>query len=255
MIPLSMNGFVITGYMLTSKHSRSLGDLIDFGDPSPTHLGFWLGLRRSCSLGPTWLHWFTVVCSGRLRKVPTRCTPGLIAGLIKGNQWVFISPPFSGLIAGGGVALVYRTSLSGSHSSPELCYLARESPYIVYKKPTRLPFLAGGGLDPIVTKNMLLLLKSSFLLLKSMEIRGTPNSGTPITILLPNTWRIISLSMWLTSLVRKSPRPGVVGPLPNGHSWLADGGDPNCLHPLGAHPPSTVDGRNPKQPPGMYNTS
>ena len=26
-----------------------------------------------------------------------------------------------------------------------------------------------------------------------------------------------------------SPIPGVVGPLPNGHSWLIHGGDPNYL--------------------------
>ena len=29
---------------------------------------------------------------------------------------------------------------------------------------------------------------------------------------------------------RKSPRPGVVGPLPNGRTpWLINGGDPNYL--------------------------
>ncbi len=28
---------------------------------------------------------------------------------------------------------------------------------------------------------------------------------------------------------RKSPKDRVVGPLPNGHSWLINGGDPNHL--------------------------
>ena len=30
---------------------------------------------------------------------------------------------------------------------------------------------------------------------------------------------------------RKSPKDRVVGPLPNGHSWLINGGDPNHLLP------------------------
>ncbi len=44
------------------------------------------------------------------------------------------------------------------------------------------------------------------------------------------SWSIIPVSKWLITMVSKSPRPGVVGPLPNGLSkWLINGGDPNYL--------------------------
>ena len=43
------------------------------------------------------------------------------------------------------------------------------------------------------------------------------------------TWRIIPVSKWLITMVNKSPKDRVVGPLPNGHSWLINGGDPNHL--------------------------
>ncbi len=40
------------------------------------------------------------------------------------------------------------------------------------------------------------------------------------------TWRIIRFRKWLITMVIVSPLSGVV-PLPNGHSWLANGVDPN----------------------------
>ena len=36
-------------------------------------------------------------------------------------------------------------------------------------------------------------------------------------------WRIISVCKWLITTVSKSPKDRVV-PLPNGHSWLINGG-------------------------------
>ena len=53
---------------------------------------------------------------------------------------------------------------------------------------------------------------------------------------------------------RKSPRPGVVGPLPNGRtSWLINRGDPNYLRPSWDDLPSMLMTR-PKDPrcPRMY---
>ena len=39
-----------------------------------------------------------------------------------------------------------------------------------------------------------------------------------------STWRIIPASRYLATMVIISPLTGVVGPLPNGHSWLINGG-------------------------------
>ena len=48
------------------------------------------------------------------------------------------------------------------------------------------------------------------------------------------TWRIIPVSKWLITMVNKSPKDRVVGPLPNGLSkCLINWGDPNHLHVLG----------------------
>ncbi len=52
------------------------------------------------------------------------------------------------------------------------------------------------------------------------------------------TWRIIPLSKLLITVVIVSPLSRVVGPLPKGHSWLINWGDPNHLQVLGSHPPS-----------------
>ena len=51
------------------------------------------------------------------------------------------------------------------------------------------------------------------------------------------TWRIISISKWLIPMVIVGPLSRV-NPLPNGHSWLINGGDPNHWNYLGAHPPN-----------------
>ena len=52
-----------------------------------------------------------------------------------------------------------------------------------------------------------------------------------LTMVAGTTWRIIPLS--------KSPKDRVI-PLTNGRTlWLINGGDPNHLQVLGAHPPST----------------
>ena len=51
------------------------------------------------------------------------------------------------------------------------------------------------------------------------------------------TWRIIPFSKWLITMVIVSPLTGVV-PLQMAVSWLINGGDPNYLQVLGAHPPS-----------------
>ena len=47
------------------------------------------------------------------------------------------------------------------------------------------------------------------------------------------------VSKWFITILSKSPKDRVVGPLPNGHKlWLINRGDPIYLQVLGAHPPS-----------------
>ena len=53
------------------------------------------------------------------------------------------------------------------------------------------------------------------------------------------TWRIIPVSKWLITMVSKSPKDRVVGPLPNGLTpWLTNGGDPITTYKSWEDPPS-----------------
>ena len=51
-----------------------------------------------------------------------------------------------------------------------------------------------------------------------------PPQGSPMKPRKAGAWRIILVTKWLVTMVSKSPKDRVVGPLPNGRtSWLING--------------------------------
>ena len=68
----------------------------------------------------------------------------------------------------------------------------------------------------------------SYVLFNKPIVSSKAHSGVKrVRVLLGGSSQLVSIVSNYGD--RKSPRPGVVGPLPNGHSWLTNGGDPNYL--------------------------